>query len=149
MDIEKYKLTPGEIVKAREYTGYKPSYPLPMEHEINIANEATAKVLHLQAEQTPEQLREAVARKIWYFRTGAVMSSDDHPPKDMLLQADQILALFAGQIEQARKEERERIKKLMESEALVGEFGLCLNMEKWDKFLKDLQGQDKEGGSKK
>ena len=40
-----------------------------------------------------KQVRSKLARKLWYFRTGAVMSSDDHPSEELLSQANQILSI--------------------------------------------------------
>ncbi len=72
-----------------------------MDAELDVDMEVSRVVAQAQLEEDKKwykaQLakvdRDKIARKLWYFRTGAVMSLDDHPSPELLSQADQILAL--------------------------------------------------------
>ena len=45
---------------------------------------------------------------------------------------------YEAGIAEAVRAERERIKKLLDSQGLYGRFGICVNIEKWDKFRQTL-----------
>jgi hypothetical protein len=125
--MEKYELTPEEIDK--EYFKWQTRGQISKEFlKINwkqwLADGATAKVLRLQAEekakQTPEKLREEMADwlQAYYPKYDTTDSGWAIEPltarSNYLKSANQILSLVLPMIEQAKKEERERIFRDLE-----------------------------------
>ncbi len=98
-NIDYYDGSPRKQIEEAIVAKLKALYPIMYEEEAEFVGwfidkgwipPEEAKMLYVKWN------KEEVARKLWYFRTGAVMSKDDHPSPELLSQADQLKEILTG-----------------------------------------------------
>ena len=80
----------GLLSEDESWKVYKESGGRGIPPRTQVNSVAKAQIAELKGLGYVKWDREKVARKLWYFRTGAVMSKDDHPSPELLSQADQL-----------------------------------------------------------
>ncbi len=87
-----------------------------------------------------DELLQWIGRKLWYYHTGAIMSKDDHLPKEYLIHANELLAKLKdmGYV----KWDREKVANMMMTpmpKASLGE-KYRFNLELADQLKEKLTG---------